>query len=111
MLTDRVRASNNPDLSDNTLYGRSNYSMRNSVMALNAFGTIAATVGKEPFAYKPLLGVGEVPTGGAAAFSLKINKFFDATEPNGSQIIKFNSAGDIYDANDGNNVPIVKTSY
>ena len=107
----RVRSSNNPDLSDNTLYGRSNYSVRNSIMALNAFGTIAATVGKEPFVYKPLLGIGEVPTGGAPAFSLKINKFFDATEPNGSQIIKFNAAGDIYDANDGNNVPIVKTSY
>ena len=64
----RVRDSNNPDLSDNTLYGRSNYSTRNSIMALNAFGTIAATVGKEPFAYKPLIGIGEVPTGGAAAF-------------------------------------------
>jgi hypothetical protein len=107
----RVKNSNNPDLPDTTLYGRANYSMRNSIMALNAFGTIAATVGKEPFAYKPLIGIGEVPTGGAPAFSLRINNFFSVTEPNGSQIIKFNAAGDIYDANDGNNVPVVKRPY
>ena len=107
----RVKASNNPDLPDTTLYGRANYSMRNSIMALNAFESIAATVGKEPFAYKALISVGDIPTGGAPAFSLKINKFFDATEPNGSQIIKFNAAGDKYDANDQNNVPVVKTSY
>ena len=80
-------------------------------MALNAFGTIAATVDKDPFAYRALIGIGDIPTGGAPAFSLKINKFFDATEPNGSQVIKFNAAGDIYDANDGNNVQVVKTSY
>ena len=107
----RVKNSNNPDLPDTTLYGRANYSMRNSIMALNAFESIAATVGKEPFIYKPLIGIGEVPTGGAPAFSLRINNFFNATEPNGSQIIKFNAAGDIYDANDGNNVPVVKRPY
>ena len=107
----RVSNSNNPDLSDNTLYGRSDYSMRNSIMALNAFGTIAATVGKDPFAYKALICIGDIPTGGAPAFSLKINKFFDVTEPNGSQIIKLNAAGDIYDANDGNNVQVVKRPY
>ena len=48
-------------------------------MALNAFGTIAATVGKEPFAYKPLIGIGDVPTDGAPGFSLKFNKFVEAT--------------------------------
>jgi hypothetical protein len=85
--------------------------MRNSIMALNAFRTIAATVDKESFIYKPLIGIGEVPTGGAPAFSLKINKFFDATEPNGNQVIKFNAAGDIYDANDGKNVQVVKRIY
>ena len=106
----RVRESNNLDLPDNTLYGRANYSMRNSIMALNAFGTIAATVGKDPFAYKVLLDA-DIPTSGASGFSLKINKFFDATEPNGTQIIKFNSAGDIYDANGQNNIESIKTSY